>query len=93
MASYPAAEAGLRGGDRDTSIVSGVNMATGQPVFLQSGGDLIVGINDRSVERFDDLLIYLFRYASPGDTVQLSVLRADGSEAVIPVELGVRPEQ
>jgi 2-alkenal reductase len=93
MASYPAAEAGLRGGDRDTSIVSGVNLATGQPVFLQSGGDLIVGINDRSVERFDDLLIYLFRYASPGDTVQLSVLRADGSEAVIPVELGVRPEQ
>lgn len=93
MANFPAAEAGLRGGDRDTTIVSGINMATGQPVFLQSGGDLIVGINDRPVERFDDLLIYLFRFASPGDTVQLSVLRANGSEAVIPVELGVRPEQ
>jgi len=54
---------------------------------------LIVGINDQPVNRFDDLLIYLFRNASPGDTVQLTVLRADGSQEVIPVELGVRPQQ
>lgn len=89
----PAAKAGLRGGDIDTDIVLAVDLVSGQSEYLQSGGDLIVGINDRPVERFDDLLIYLFRFASPGDTVQLSVLRSDGSEAVIPVKLGVRPQQ
>jgi 2-alkenal reductase len=93
VGNSPAAGADLRGGDRDTDIVLGVNLANGEPEYLQAGGDLIVAINDRPVERFDDLLIYLFRYASPGDTVQLSVLRGDGSEAVIPVELGVRPQQ
>ena len=54
--------------------------------------DLIIAINDRPVRRFDDLLIYLFRYASPGDVVQLTLLRADGTQETIPVELGVRPE-
>jgi S1-C subfamily serine protease len=71
----------------------GVNPMTGQPSYLRSGGDLIVGINDQPVEKFDDLLIYLFRYASAGDEVQITVLRADGQQTVIPVELGVRPVQ
>ncbi|HRX04226.1 MAG TPA: PDZ domain-containing protein, partial [Anaerolineae bacterium] len=66
---------------------------TGQPDYLRAGGDLVVGINDQPVERFDDLLIYLFRYASPGDEVQLTVLRPNGTESVVPVTLGVRPAQ
>jgi S1-C subfamily serine protease len=71
----------------------GVNVMTGEPLYLQSGGELIIGINDQPVEKFDDLLIYLFRYAAPGDEVQLTVLRSDGQQTVIPVELGVRPAQ
>ncbi|MEZ4769723.1 MAG: trypsin-like peptidase domain-containing protein [Caldilineales bacterium] len=93
LSGYPAARAGLRGADRETSLVVGVNPMTGQPEYLRAGGDLVVGINDRPVERFDDLLIYLFRYAAPGDEVQLTVLRPGGSETVIPVTLGVRPQQ
>jgi 2-alkenal reductase len=89
----PADQAGLRGADRDTEIVVGVNALTGEPQYLQSGGDLIVGINEQAVEKFDDLLIYLFRNAAVGDTVQLTVLRANGEEEVIPVELGARPVQ
>lgn len=89
---FPAARAGLQGGSRDTNIVTGVDLQTGQPAYLQAGGDLIIAINERPVQRFDDLLIYLFRYASPGDVVQLTVLRADGSQETVPVELGVRPE-
>lgn len=92
LSGYPAARAGLEGGSRDTDIVTGVDLQTGQPVYLQAGGDLIIAINDRPVRRFDDLLIYLFRYASPGDVVQLTLLRADGTQETIPVELGVRPE-
>jgi 2-alkenal reductase len=93
ISGYPADDANLRGASRDTDIVLDVNVLTGELEYLQSGGDLVIGINDRPVERFDDLLIYLFRYASPGDTVQLSVLRPGGEEVVIPVVLGVRPEQ
>ncbi|MEA3337082.1 MAG: trypsin-like peptidase domain-containing protein [Chloroflexota bacterium] len=88
---YPADLAGLVGAHNDTDVVIGIDMLSGEPVHLRSGGDLITGINDRPVERFDDLLIYLFRFASPGDVVQLTTLRADGSQVVIPVELGVRP--
>ncbi|MCS6842835.1 MAG: trypsin-like peptidase domain-containing protein [Caldilineales bacterium] len=91
LAGQPAERAGLRGATRDTNVVVGVNPLTGEPTYLRAGGDLIIGINDQPVRRFDDLLIYLFRYASPGDTVQLRVLRADGSEEVIPLTLGVRP--
>lgn len=93
LAGNPAARAGLRGADRDTTVVTGVNPLTGQPIFLRAGGDLIVAINDQPVEKFDDLLIYLFRYASVGDEVQLTVLRADGEQTVVPVRLGVRPAQ
>ncbi len=93
VAGGPAGRAGLRGADRDTNIVMGVNVMTGEPLYLKAGGDLIIGINDRPVEKFDDLLIYLFRYASPGDEVQLTMLRSDGEQVVVPVELGVRPAQ
>ena len=90
---YPAARAGLRGATTDTKVLMGVNTMTGEPVYLKSGGDLIIGINDRPVTKFDDLLVYLFRYASVGDTVQLTVLRQGGEKTVIPVTLDARPSQ
>lgn len=93
LSGYPAARAGLHGADSATDLVIGVNPITGQPIYLQAGGDLVVGINDQPVKRFDDLLIYLFRYAAPGDEVQLTVLRPGGIETVVPVKLGERPAQ
>lgn len=93
VAGNPAARAGLRGADTDTDIVMGANLMTGEPLYLKAGGDLIIGINDQPVEKFDDLLIYLFRYASAGDEVKLTVLRSGGEQLVIPVKLGVRPVQ
>lgn len=87
-----ADDAGLRGGSRDTDIILGFDL-TGAPAYLQAGGDLITAINDQPVERFDDLLIYLFRYASPDETVQLTVLHANGDQELVPVTLGVRPSQ
>ncbi|MFN3741333.1 MAG: S1C family serine protease [Anaerolineales bacterium] len=75
----PADKAGLRGGDRPTSIQG-----------VDAGGDLIIAIDGREVKRFDDLLRYLINNKSPGDTVVLTVLR--GNEKVdITVELGKRP--
>jgi len=93
VAGGPAAGAGLRGSDRDTDVTIGVNAMTGEPIYLRSGGDLIIRINDQPVEKFDDLLAYLFRNATAGDKVQLTVLRADGAQELISVKLGARPTQ
>ncbi|MEI2689824.1 MAG: trypsin-like peptidase domain-containing protein [Anaerolineae bacterium] len=93
VAGGPAGNAGLHGAERDTEVVMGINAMTGEPYYLQAGGDLIIAINDQPVEKFDDLLIYLFRNASVGDKVQLTVLRADGDQQVIAVQLGARPAE
>ncbi len=77
----PADKAGLRGGDRPINQISCPDAA---------GGDLIIAIADQPVQRFDDLLVYLETYLSPGDTVVLTVLR-DSKEEQITVELGRRP--
>ncbi len=93
VAGGPAAGAGLHGSDRDTTVTIGVNAMTGEPIYLRAGGDLIIGINDQPVEKFDDLLAYLFRNATAGDKVQLTVLRADGGQEIISIKLGTRPTQ
>jgi 2-alkenal reductase len=62
----PAERAGLRSG----------TLATDLPL-LNAGGDLIIAIDGQPVRTFGDLLAYLINYKSPGDTVTLTILRAD----------------
>ena len=64
----PAARAGLRPGQRETTY-------KGRPLVL--GGDIIVQIDDHVVNNFDDLLIYLTRKTSPGQQVTLTIWRGD----------------
>jgi S1-C subfamily serine protease len=85
----PSQRSGLRGGDQDTDIVVGVG-ANG-PVYLPGGGDLIVAIDDQAVKTFDDVLVYLESFKSPGETVTLTVLRPGKGELKLPVTLGERP--
>lgn len=80
----PAEEAGLKGGNR--------TVQTDQGQEVQVGGDIIVGIEDRPVRRFEDLVSYLVTQASPGDVVTLDVLR-DGEQMQVEVTLGERPAQ
>jgi len=91
LPGHPAAKAGVRGGTEPTDVVIAIG-ENGEPIRLKKGGDVIIKINDQPVRRFDDLLVYLFRYASPGDTVVLTILR-DGKEMEVPVTLGVRPRR
>lgn len=77
----PAAKAGLRGGVREVQV-SGLSML--------AGGDIVVGINDVAVKRFDDLVNYLASRTSVGDVVVLEVVRA-GEEIQISVTLDERP--
>jgi len=83
----PSDQAGIEAGTRST----GESLPGGEDTEpLYSGGDLIIAIGNRPVQDFDDLLIYLFRNASPGDVVVLTVVR-DSREIEVPVTLGVRP--
>lgn len=75
----PAAEAGIRGGDRPTDIPG-----------LQAGGDLIIAVDGRPVQVFGDLLTYLMENKSPGDQLVVTVLRDNQQEEVV-ITLGKRP--
>ncbi len=85
----PADEAGLRAGNRDTNILLGVGLEGG--LYLQSGGDLITAIDGLAVQQFDDLLVYLESYKSPGDEITLTILRPDEGEQTVRLTLGERP--
>jgi len=81
----PAAKGGLRGGSLEIQNDSIGICPTA------AGGDLITAIDGSPVARFDDLLVYLERYTSPGDTVALTVLR-DGRTIEVEVTLAPRPD-
>jgi 2-alkenal reductase len=89
----PAENAGIRAGDEATDVVLGVDFQDGSPQYLMAGGDLIVAIDGQPVAKFDDLLIYLERYTSPGQTVELTVMRPDGTQEAVQVTLGERPRE
>jgi S1-C subfamily serine protease len=77
----PAEQAGLRGGNRELVV-------SGRPVM--AGGDILVAIDDTSVNRFDDLVNYLASNTSVGDAVTLTVVR-DGNRISVEVMLEERP--
>ncbi len=78
----PADKAGIRGGDKVTSV-------NGREIRL--GGDTVLKIDDQDVRKIEDILIYLERYKHVGDTVQLTILR-DGKPQNINITLTARPE-
>jgi len=78
----PAAQAGLRGADTTLTI-------NGLPVL--SGGDVITAIDGQPVNSFDDLLIYIALQTSPGQKVNLTILR-NGKAQEISVQLEKRPD-
>jgi S1-C subfamily serine protease len=73
----PAAQAGLRGGDR--VVLAGLQQ-------LRIGGDIVVAIDGKPVTSQVDLNLLLNR-EGPGDTVTLTVVR-DGKKIDIRVKLG-----
>ncbi|RLT38885.1 MAG: PDZ domain-containing protein [Chloroflexi bacterium] len=81
----PAAKGGLRGGDVEIENDSIGICPTA------AGGDLITAIEGSPVARFDDMLIYLARYTSPGDSITLTVLR-EGEMIEVDIILAPRPE-
>jgi len=76
------AEGSLQGSD-DTEIVDGQRI----PV----GGDVIVAIDGQNVSTQEELGSYLATETSPGDEVELTVVR-DGERTTVNVTLGERPD-
>jgi S1-C subfamily serine protease len=78
----PAAQAGLRGSDREVTVGN---------ARIPVGGDIIVGINGQTITTFEDLNVYLETQTQVGDTVNVDIIR-DGQQAVVPVTLAERTE-
>lgn len=76
-----AAEAGLRGGDREVEVM-------GYSVVV--GGDIITAINGEELQTFDELVAYLVRETEVGEEVVLTLFR-DDRKIEITVTLGERP--
>lgn len=77
----PADKAGVQGGDRQAVV-------GGQQVIL--GGDVIIAVDGQRVVDGDDLMSYLERETSPGDSIELTVMR-DREKRTLIVTLEVRP--
>lgn len=75
----PADLAGLKAGTQPTSA-SGV----------YSGGDLIIKVDGREVNEFNDLLSYMILNKVPGDTMTVTILR-NGETLDLMITLGNRP--
>ena len=73
----PAAQAGIRGGNR--SVLAGLQE-------LRIGGDVLVAFNGKELANQMDLNLMLNR-AWPGDTVKLTIVR-DGKKMDVQVKLG-----
>jgi S1-C subfamily serine protease len=84
LSNTPASRAGLRGSSRTVQTEFAAVCPNG------SGGDFVVAVDGQSVTTFDELLVYLARNTSPGDTITLTVLRA-GEMLDVPLELAPRP--
>lgn len=76
-----AAEAGLRGGDREVEVMD---------TTIQAGGDIIIAIDGQKLQTFDDLIAYLVSNTEVGQRVDLTIMR-DGERMEVPVTLGERP--
>jgi S1-C subfamily serine protease len=87
----PSDTAGLRAGTRETRILLGIDQSGLE--YLRSGGDLVTAIDDQPVSTFDDLLIYLESFKSPGERVELTVLRDGKDQMKLTVVLDQRPRR
>jgi S1-C subfamily serine protease len=79
----PADVAGLRGSARQVEI-------DGQTARV--GGDVITAIDGQPLRDFEDLVAYLARQTTVGQTVTLTVLR-DNKETTIELTLAARPKE
>ncbi len=81
--------------DGGPSARAGVKANTGTTTFggdqYPVGGDVITAVDGVAVDEMGDLISYMNENTRPGDTMELSLVRADGSQATVDIELTARP--
>lgn len=77
----PSDDAGLQGSTGERTI---------DDQDIEVGGDIIIGVDGRTINDFNELMIYLERNTRPGDTITLKVLR-DNDLLDVSIVLGTRP--
>jgi len=77
----PAATAGLKGSSRQIDV-------NGLPANV--GGDIVIAVDGKPVNKMADMLDFLAKQAVPGQTIVLTILR-DGQQMNVSVTLGTRP--
>ena len=75
----PADKAGLKAGTQATTVQG-----------FYAGGDLIISVDGRQVNEFNDMLSYMILNKVPGDTMTVTVLR-NGTPLDLVITLGKRP--
>jgi S1-C subfamily serine protease len=77
----PADDAGLQGGTQQATV-------DGQAVIL--GGDIIIALSGTRIKGTDDLSTFLEEHTSPGQTIDVTIIR-NAQEMTIQLTLGTRP--
>ncbi|MDZ7689222.1 MAG: trypsin-like peptidase domain-containing protein [Halobacteriales archaeon] len=78
------------GGPSDGVFV-GSQEVTYEGFPMQVGGDVIVGVDGKTINSHEELSRYLMLHTEPGQTVDVSIIR-DGDRETVQVTLGTRPE-
>jgi len=81
VSGAPADKAGLLGGTEQAQTIEGTVMI---------GGDIIIAIEGIRIVNSDDFLTYLVEHTSPGQTVELRIVR-NNQTMPLQVEFGTRP--
>jgi S1-C subfamily serine protease len=84
ISGSPADDAHLRGSTRNFELENGQ--------VVKIGGDVIIAVEDETVNVFDDLISFLSRRGEVGKSVTLTIIR-NGEEQTIDIVLGARPVQ
>ena len=79
----PADKAGLKGGTTQF-------FDTSSGTYVTVGGDIVTAINGTRIRGQDDLSSYLEEFASPSQTIDVTILR-DNQMITLSVKLGTRP--
>ena len=81
--------------DGGPSARAGVKANTGTTTFggdqYPVGGDVITAVDGVAVDEMGDLISYMNENTRPGDTMASSLVRSDGSQATVDIELTARP--
>lgn len=75
----PAEKAGLVGGSEESSLR-----------YLMKGGDVITAVDGKPVRKLSDVISYIFVNRSPGESIELTVVRG-GKTITATLVLGSRP--